>query len=430
MGVKLSILVPSVHTRWDGFARRLIGDLFAQYEALPPAEQASVEIIVLTDTKSLLLGDKRNDLVKMAKGQYVVFVDDDDRVEPDYVSTLLAATEHGADVITFLVSVSLNGGAPLPCRYSMHFKRDENTDTEYQRLPNHICAVKRELAVQTPYPPVFCGEDKQYGLDLHPKLQSEHAIDRVLYHYDYNVATTETQVAKRTPVQTPILDVVILSKASTDAARDMTQTAVSTCRKGAAGYLINIIVIEQVEGVSYRDAVTVHEGGTFAYNKFANMGARMGSAPWLMIANNDLRFERRWLRELLAANHPVVSPLAPGDRRQARVAGNETGTTNGQHFSGWCFMLSRSLWERIGGFDEDFSFWCADDSVIEQLKAVNVQPMIVPRARVQHLGSVTLQAMPVDEEMTWGQVLKFERKYGVQKFADDPRYIAYKARMG
>jgi GT2 family glycosyltransferase len=92
-------------------------------------------------------------------------------------------------------------------------------------------------------------------------------------------------------------------------------------------------------------------------------------------------------------------------------------------------MMKRDLWKRIGGLDEDFDFWCADDCVIEQAKRVNVKPMIVPAARVKHLTSKT-GGNNLPDEMTWGMVRKFEEKYGVKKFDNDPRYIAYKKRMG
>lgn len=360
----------------------------------------------------------------------MVFVDDDDRIEGDYIRSLLNATGYGEDIITFKVMVSINGEKPMPCRYSMHFERDDNTPYEYQRLPNHICAVKRSLALATPYPPVFCGEDKQYGLDLHPKLTSEHAIDRVLYHYDFNVATTETQVAKRTLMQSPTVDVVILSKSPTEEMQKMTQYAVNTCRAGASGHLVNIIVLEQHPGVTYRNATTEYIEDEFAYNTFANIGAASGTAPWIMIANNDLVFEDDWLAPLLEANHPVVSPINPGDSRQRGINRTEHGYVNGRHFSGWCFMITRDVWDKIGGFDEDFRFWCADDSVVEQLRAINVPPMLVGRSRVRHLVSKTLGSEPARDELTWAQVWTFEQKYGVEKFAGDQRYADWKARNG
>jgi len=151
-----------------------------------------------------------------------------------------------------------------------------------------------------------------------------------------------------------------------------------------------------------------------------------------MVANNDLIFHDGWLHGLLAANHPVVSPKNPGDMRQADVTKNTAGFTNGRHFSGWCFMVKRYIWERIGGFDPDFEFWCADDAVIEQLKAIGQAPMLVPGSTVQHLTSVTLdQAVTLDrDDLTWKFVDLFNRKYHQNKFAEDPRFEEWKKNNG
>jgi glycosyltransferase involved in cell wall biosynthesis len=431
--VALSVLVPSVSARRADFAPKIADALFGQHEALPAADQARVEILMLTDARGMVLGEKRNAMVRMAQGDYVVFVDDDDRIADDYLATLLAATEHGADAITFDADVSIDGGRPKRCRYSIAYAADADTATEYHRLPNHITAVRREHALATPFPAKLKGEDSAYAVRLRPLLHTEHRLDRVLYYYDFNSATTQTQQPDRVTYP-PIVDIVVLSKADTDELRRMAQHTIDTARAGAGEHTVNVVVIEQQPGVRYRDAVTLHEPGEFAYNAFANKGIATGRAPWVMVANSDLEFHDGWLDALLAAKHDVVSPACPRESRQSRVQRNETGTENGKHFSGWCFMMARSLWETIGGLDEDFRFWCADDSVIEQVKAVGVLPMLVPEAKVTHLisrtvGSRALASDPEDDgSLTWAMVRRFEQKYGVAKFANDQRYKAWKAR--
>src|SRR5690606_23806196 len=232
----------------------------------------------------------------------------------------------------------------------------------------------------------------------------------------------------------PIVDIVVLSKADTDELRRMAQHTIDTARAGAGEHTVNVVVIEQQPGVRYRDAVSLHEPGEFAYNAFANKGIATGRAPWAMDADRDLEFHDGWLDALLPAKHDGVAPGRPREGRQSRVQRNETGTENGKLFSGWCFMMARSLCETIGGLDEDFRFWCADDSVIEQVKAVGVLPMLVPEAKVTHLisrtvGSRALASDPEDDgSLTWAMVRRFEQKYGVAKFANDQRYKAWKAR--
>lgn len=428
-GFALSILVPSVASRRATFAPKIMDQLFGQLAALSEKDRARVEILVLVDSKTKVLGDKRNDLVRLAQGEYVVFVDDDDRVSEDYVSSLLEATQYEADVITFDASVSLNGGTAKPCRYSLKFNEDKNVHSEYQRIPNHISAVKRDIALRAPFPSRGTGEDSEYARSLKPLLRTEHRIERVLYFYDFSSATTETQQPADTePAAHVDVDVVVLSKADTPELQRMTENAIRTCREGAAGYSVNVVVMEQAAGVSYKDAVTHYTPEKFAYNKFANMGIRIGSAPWVMVANNDLEFGPGWLTPLLSAGQDLVSPVCPNAPRQRRLKRTESGTQNGVHLSGWCFLMKRALWESIGGLDEDFIFWCADDSLIEQAKKVGVSPTVVPSSKVTHLISKTAGGTTdLNGDLTWAMVRLFNKKYGATKFVDDSRYKAWQA---
>jgi len=188
--MKLSILVCSVLNRRDTFLPLILEELNNQtYDKL------DVEVICVVDNKTRMLGIKRNDLVNMAQGDYVAFVDDDDKLSPDYVTELLKAIDicDGADVINFIVNVSLNGSPFKPCYYSVEHKHDFNRDDSYHRLPNHIMCIKREFCVNTPYQPILYGEDSAFSKDLAPKIKKEYDILKVLYEYHYNQITTETQ---------------------------------------------------------------------------------------------------------------------------------------------------------------------------------------------------------------------------------------------
>jgi GT2 family glycosyltransferase len=430
--VDLSILVCGVHTRRSTFLPKIQDQLFGQYEALGEDDQKRVEIIVLTDNKKMMLGEKRNVMVEMAQGRYVVFVDDDDRVADHYVATLLEATKTDADAIVFSAAVSLDGEPAKRCRYSKTYRKDRNTSTEYLRIPNHICCVKRAVSLKSSYPSIPHGEDSAYAKTLLPHIATEHVIDDVLYFYDWSPDTTEAQEhlaqRKRRRAEPPKVDVVILSKASTRNLRDMTQHAIDTCISGANSLPVNVIVVEQVGAARYTDAKVIYRSDEFHFNRFANDALRTGTAPWVMVANNDLEFTDGWLHHLLAADHPAVSPRSPADGRQRDAAENETGYQNGRHFSGWCFMLARELWDQIGGLDESVSFWCSDDVVIEQLRAVNVEPMLVPESVVHHLTSKTLNTVSgaQRDKLTWEQVDVFNAQHGQDKFAGNTRYRAWK----
>lgn len=190
--MKLSILICGVISRIkNGDAKRILEKLEFQASNYP----GEVEILYLFDNKSRMLGEKRNNLLQIAKGEFVAFVDDDDDVSIDYVSTLLnAINELGyLDIFNFIVNVSLNGNPYKPCYYSKDYDSDFNLAESYHRLPNHIMAVKRELALKTLYKNIIKGEDSDYSKRLKPLLKNECNINKVLYFYNYSDLTTETQ---------------------------------------------------------------------------------------------------------------------------------------------------------------------------------------------------------------------------------------------
>lgn len=153
--MKLSILIPTLENRKEQFKKiseELSRQIYKRYDN-------DAIVIYHLDNKEKSVGQKRNELIAKATSDYVVFVDDDDRVAPDYVKTLLEATGSSADVITFKVEVSINGEECKPCIYSKDFTEDKNLETHYERLPNHIMCVKRDIAKVVKFPEINNGED-------------------------------------------------------------------------------------------------------------------------------------------------------------------------------------------------------------------------------------------------------------------------------
>jgi hypothetical protein len=220
----------------------------------------------------------------------------------------------------------------------------------------------------------------------------------------------------------------MMSRADTPKLMSMTQQAIYTAVDGAEPGALNIVVMEQQPGVAYRDAKTITAPEDFNYNRFANVGAALGHADWVVVANNDLLFAPGWLTALLEVDCPVVSPIDPGNARQRQITRDTAGQVTGVHLSGWCFMIARELLDKIGGLDERLSFWCSDDALIQQLLAVGVLPVVTPQAKVHHLVSATLHTRDDQDELTWGQVEVFNELYGCDLGANNPRFLAWVAR--
>ena len=185
MTCKLSILIPSITSR-EKLLTTLIDYLEEQKDGHP------VEILALVDNKEMKVGAKRNELLKMASGQYVTFIDDDDTIAPDYVSSLLKGIESNPDVVCFDVIRYANGVYDRPVQYSILCERDYQDRHYYYRLPNHLMCVKREYALATKFPEINFGEDSDYAKRLKPLLKTEVQIGKVLYNYLYDSRTSKT----------------------------------------------------------------------------------------------------------------------------------------------------------------------------------------------------------------------------------------------
>ena len=178
MNIVLSILIPSVPERMD-YLSRMIGHLSEQTQGMP------VEILVLLDNKKSTIGTKRNVLIEQAKGDYIVFVDDDDRIEPHYVSTLCSQIESAphVDCIVFDVAVYFNGRFNKLCKYGNEYSHGED-HFFYYRKPNHIMCYAKRIAAKHKFNDISFGEDDEWGARVSKDITNQTRIPSVLYHYD------------------------------------------------------------------------------------------------------------------------------------------------------------------------------------------------------------------------------------------------------
>ncbi len=174
----LSVLVPTVLGR-ERKLWKLIGVLGPQVRA-----RKDIELLTCIDSRSVTIGHKRNFMVASAKGEYVVFVDDDDMVSPDYIATIIDGLTTRPDVFCFRVRVE-GYGPPKPCRYSLSLT-DKTLPHEYQRRPNHLMVWRREIAGSVPFPDVSRGEDSAWAEAIISRAKTEVVSPKILYTYQHD----------------------------------------------------------------------------------------------------------------------------------------------------------------------------------------------------------------------------------------------------
>jgi len=176
-----------------------------QEQANATGQGKAVEILVLLDNRSKSISEKRNDLLRMARGKFIAFLDDDDAVSKEYMSAILKAIdEHDVDCITFNQWCSLDG-EPMDVEFGIgnphgQLCRDEDGFLgNIKRPPYHMCVWRREIAVTEVFNPVYGAngqstEDIDWLMRVYPKIQTEHHIPDALHGYIYNSQTTTSLV--------------------------------------------------------------------------------------------------------------------------------------------------------------------------------------------------------------------------------------------
>ena len=178
----LSILICTLEKR-KGFLKTLLESLHKQM-------CEDVEILQHCDNGEMTTGAKRNKLVSIARGKYVVFVDDDDAVAPDYIPSIIEAAKNDSDAIVFNGTMTTDGSDEKKWYISkdLPYKADtEDGKVIYLRYPNHIVPIKREIALQVKFQDIRVGEDYLWATAIHDRglIKTETKIDKLLYHYQY-----------------------------------------------------------------------------------------------------------------------------------------------------------------------------------------------------------------------------------------------------
>ena len=175
--MKLSILICTIPERQD-FLNRLMDIL---------TEQDGDYEILINASEHATIGAKRNALLNEAGGEYMAFIDDDDKVSENYVSLLMEGINKGVDCCSLTGLITFDGKNPKKFIHSIKFKSWYEDNGVYFRNPNHLNCLKTELARKAKFPETNHGEDRSFSDQLFKLgvLQTEHEIKQVIYFYEH-----------------------------------------------------------------------------------------------------------------------------------------------------------------------------------------------------------------------------------------------------
>lgn len=185
----LSILIPSIPERLN-----LLDNLIHRYEAYLTLYNLSeeVEIISICDNKKRSIGRKRNDLIALAQGDYIVMSDEDDLLTQIYFKLIKEAIEKRTDVITYLQDARIN-----EYRTTVHFGL-KNENQEFQtngitlRPAWHCCTWRRKFLEDNSviFTDINYGEDQQFQEIANEFAKTSCHINEICHVYTHDSTKT------------------------------------------------------------------------------------------------------------------------------------------------------------------------------------------------------------------------------------------------
>jgi hypothetical protein len=182
--MKLSILTAALPERAQLYWERI--------NALKlPKDEA--EVLALGDNRAMDGAEKWEALFKIARGKYIMYLDDDDELLPEFweeVSPVIDRADY--DVITFQHDARINGKSYLIDTSIYHPNEQLKSEGITRRKPLTFAVWRKDFAKRAKHGrPAHIPEGEWYAGDaawaeqLWPHVKYEHHIDKVLHRYNY-----------------------------------------------------------------------------------------------------------------------------------------------------------------------------------------------------------------------------------------------------
>jgi len=147
-----------------------------------------VELVIINSKKFTKggesIGVKRTNGLRLSKGKYVCWLDDDDDISPDYIETLLRLALWNKDVLVFN-NISRFDNFWALVQMNLDFKQDEQAFPGIiKRRPYHVCGWRRELLNGISFPDLNWDEDTAFIEQALKVCKTQSKTEAVLHEYN------------------------------------------------------------------------------------------------------------------------------------------------------------------------------------------------------------------------------------------------------
>jgi len=222
------------------------------------------------------------------------------------------------------------------------------------------------------------------------------------------------------------VDVICLTKTSNEDTYQMALRTLGMLHDSEKDYTFKVHLVESGKLYDYSKLVTnyITPNIPFNYNKFINICYPYVTSDWVLVINNDLRFERGWFKKIVEVHNKrtdieTFSPKCPILYAEF-FNGHFIGMSEDYHenykvtefLSGWCLVMKRKVFDLLYPWDEQFDMYYQDNDYAKRLELLGIKHALVRDSIVTHLGSKTTD-VKFNEIKFKQDELKFRTKWNI-----------------
>lgn len=225
------------------------------------------------------------------------------------------------------------------------------------------------------------------------------------------------------------VDVIMLTNTANDDILKMTYDCIKSLNESESFVKFNIFLIEsnkdfdicRFHEFAFRNVFVIRPLEEFNYNKFINIGLFNCKSEYIVVANNDLIFQKGWALNIInefRKDKDLMSacPKEPNHHNWAKENKLYYGYTVRSELVGWCIFMRRTILDIIGKFDEQFEFFYQDDDYSQTLQKYNLKHALISNSLVNHLFNKSHSLLSEEQHNYYSRELKikFENKWKIK----------------
>jgi glycosyltransferase involved in cell wall biosynthesis len=149
------------------------------------------------------------------------------------------------------------------------------------------------------------------------------------------------------------------------------------------------------------------------YGPAVNQGLAAASGDWLLVINNDIEFVHDWITKAVDAWDERTGIVSSHNLAHDpdRKVGRELPPDPAGYFFGACWMISREVYEKVGGLDEQYEMGMFEDkSYTKTIVSEGYQAIKI--GHVKHVGNASWGKLPNHQEIYARNKERYEQRWG------------------